>query len=69
MNSKSPLNYQWELVKTDLEVIVSGDVETFLDQVQYSLFRQINELELIHRRSGDLLHELVTVQKWLRGDA
>ena len=53
MKDKSPLNYQWELVKTDLQVIISGDSETFLDQCQYSLYRQIQELEEVHRRSGN----------------
>lgn len=69
MNEKSPLNYQWELVKTDLDVVISGNGETFLDQCEYSLYRQITELDLIHKRSGELLHELVTVQRWLRGES
>jgi hypothetical protein len=69
MTNKIPLNYQWELVKTDLEVIISGDSETFLDQCEYSLYRQLQELEAIHRRSGELIHELATVQRWLRGQS
>jgi len=68
MNNKSPLNYHWELVKTDLEVIISGDSETFLDQLEYSLYRQLQELTEIHSRSGELIRTLDTVQKWLRGE-
>ena len=68
MKDKSPLNYSWEMKKNDLDVIVSGDVETFLDQCEYSLYRQLQELTEIHRRSGELIRTLDTVQKWLRGE-
>ena len=68
MNKKSPINYHWELVKTDLENVISNDGETFLSQCEYSIYRQLKELEEIHRKSGEMIHELDAVQSWLRGE-
>ena len=68
MTKQSPINYTWKMVREDLPSIISTDGETFCSQASYGLERQLKELEKVHRKSGELIHELETVREWLRGN-